>query len=307
VEGAHRDRIVLELKGSAAPHGIELTSFENFVEHFSRALVDFDRTGRAQRTKRGGRRTAREEQIVAFRLVHLRPSSAILELEPIAHEEDPDQQKLPSELLSSVNLRAMLAAVEDPSAAVEPDVTESLGAARRALGPDGRFTVALPGVNGTAEQRVVIDKERVEELTARRPRRRRTAKRITGWLHMVDFEDPPKVGIRTSAGIEWVCRYEDELEEEVLALLKRTVWATGQGVLTSSRRGEFTIEEIHAVDEYVQSELFEEERRPLDELRAEQEVVAPQGWAVFADPEWDDDEEGSASYLQAVLGSEPTR
>jgi hypothetical protein len=306
VRESHDDRIILELTGSAAQHGIALTSFESFVEHFRRALIDFDRAGRAERTKRGGHLTTREEQLVAFRLVGLRPGSAIVEMEPIAPEDEAEQQALPSELLALANLRGLVEAVESASAEVEPDVTESLGAARRALGTDGAIAVVFGSSNRKRQpKRVVIDERRVEDLAARRPRRRRTANRITGWLHMVDFEDPPKVGVRTSAGVEWICRYDDELEPVVLGLLKRNVWAKGHGVLTSSRRGEFTIEEIDAVDEYVQSELFEQERRPLEELRAEQDVGTPQGWNVFADPEWDDEDEASARFLETVLGPEP--
>lgn len=300
------ERIVLELTGAAAQRGIALPNFESFLEHFRRALVDFDRAGRAERTKRGGRPTTREEQIAAFRLVGLRPGSAIVEMEPIAPEDAGEQQALPSELLALANLRALLAAVQDPEAAVEPDVTESLSAARRALGHDGRIAVVVESPGGREPpQRVVIDARLVDDLDARRPRRRRTADRITGWLHMVDVEEPPKVGIRTSAGLEWVCRYDDDLEPLVLGLLKRNVWARGHGVLTSPRRGEFKIEEIEAIDEYLQTELFEYERRPLGELRAEQDVDAPQGWNVFADPEWDDDDEASARFLETVLGPEP--
>jgi hypothetical protein len=163
-------RIVLKLEGAEAQRGIPLTALENFVERFSRALVDFDRTRRGQQTRKSGRRTAREELVVGFRVVELRPGSAIMELEPLTIEEagQADEPILHVEMLAVENLRALLDAVENSDTPLDPDVTQSLEAARRSLGAEGRIGVSLEAESG--DRRVLIDEVRVEELAGRKPR-----------------------------------------------------------------------------------------------------------------------------------------
>jgi hypothetical protein len=148
----------------------------------------------------------------------------------------------------------------------------------------------------------VIDEDRVKELQARKPRAVQAVTQVSGRLHMVDV-DPYRVGIRTSTGFDWLCRFPEELEDRILGLIKRNVTASGAGVRTSAARGEFEIHAIEPLEEYEQTELFSLERRPLDELLAGH-GIEPQGWDFFADPDWEDDE-SSARYLAAVLEPEP--
>jgi hypothetical protein len=294
-------KILLTLRGSEAQRGLPLSALESFLERFSRALVDFDRSRRGQATRKSGRRTAREEHVVGFRVVELRPGSAIMELEPLtdatADEESPT---LEVEMLAVENLRSLMSALDDEQQALDPDVTQSIEAARRALGRDG--TISLEMSRGqTSLSRVLIDELRVEQLAARKPRREEIVSHVAGLLTMVDIEPPFRVAIRASNNVKWNCRYNPELEKRVTALLKHHVSARGSGVRVNARRGYFEIENLEEVKEFEQTPLFSVERRPLDALLREQEITRPQGWRAFADPEWNEDDEGSAVYLRSLL------
>lgn len=299
------ERIFLELEGSEAAHGISLLSLESFMKNFRRALVDFDRSQSGERTRREGRRRLREEWVTAFRVIGLQPGSTRLELEPIAPRQqdrfDGDQERIDAEFLAAQNLRALIDAIASVEP-LEPDVTEAVAAARRTLGVDGQIGVVFAG-GPQKERRVVIDGQRIEELRTRRQRAIQTVTRVSGRLHMVDV-DPFRVGIRTSSGVEWICEYTSELEGQIIELLKLNVAAHGHGVLTSQGRGHFQIETIEPIGEYEQTELFSVERRPLAELLA-RHGLEPQGWDVFADPDWQDDED-SKRFLEALLDGEST-
>src|SRR5207244_1481407 len=101
-----------------------------------------------------------------------------------------------TETLAVQNLRSLLDAIEGAEP-IEPDVTEALAAARRALGPGGRIGVVLRG--RAPKRRVEIDAARITELAARKSRAVQAATHITGRLHMVDV-DPLRVGIRSPSG-----------------------------------------------------------------------------------------------------------
>jgi len=120
---------------------------------------------------------------------------------------------------------------------------------------------------------------------------------IAGRLHLVDLE-PDRVGIRTAAGVEWACRYSEELEERIKGLIDRIVWVEGCGTMTSPLRGALTIDRIEAV-ESEQSALFT--LIPVDEdaLLARRGIAAPQGLEALSDPEWEDDTD--EAYLAALL------
>jgi hypothetical protein len=291
------DKIVLKLEGADARRGLPLSALENFVERLSRALVDFDRSQRGQQTRKSGRRTAREEHLIGFRVVEMRPGSAIMELEPLASDEE-EGGAFEVETLAIANLRAFLDAVESSEKLLDPDVTQSIEAARRALGADGRIGVAMSSDHD--RRNVVIDEHRVEEIAQRRPRRQELVNHVSGQLTMVDIEPPFRVAIRSSNGVRWNCRYPQDLEQLVASLLKHQVSAGGSGVLVNARRGYFEIETLEEIQEFEQTPLFSIERRPLAELLREQAVTRPQGWAAFADPDWREGEEDEL-YVRTLM------
>jgi hypothetical protein len=294
-------RVVLTLEGADAQRGLPLTALENFVDRFSRALVDFDRSRTGHPTRRTGRRTAREELLLAFRVIGLNPGSAIIELEPVtAPQETP--QLAEAEMIAVENLRSFLDAVRSVETPIDPDVTQSIEAARRALGQGGRIGVALAG-DPRERRRVTIDQKRVEELASRRPKQQEIVAQVTGQLTMVDIEPPFRVAIRATNGVKWNCRYPQDLEERITSLLKKHVIAHGTGVRVNAKRGYFEIAALEEIRDFEQTELFTTKPRPLDALLREQNVLRPQGWAVFADPEWQDDP-ASAEYLDALLPEE---
>jgi hypothetical protein len=273
-----------------------LASLEAFVDRLSRALVDFDRARHGQLTKRTGRRSSREELVVGFRVVSLKPGSAIMELEPSL----PDEQAeiVHAETLAMENFRALLNVIEDKDEPLDPDVTQSVEAARRALGIGGRIGVLMTAEH--AERRILIDEARVDELASRRPKREKLVTQISGRLTMVDIEPPFRVAIRATNGAKWNCRYPPELEPRVTQLLKKHVVARGAGVAVSQARGYFEIEQLEELEEFSQTELFTVERVPLEALVREKRLHGAQGWDAFADPNWEDDE-SSEAYLEALL------
>jgi hypothetical protein len=295
---SHGARVTLELDGAEARNGVALASLEAFIDQFRRALVDFDRSRRAERTRRGGHPSSREQWVTAFRIVSLRRGSAIIELEPI-EPATAEQEQIEAEMLAVANLGSFIDVI-DSAEPLEPDVTESIAAARRALGDGGRIGVVL--ARGRKRRRVVIDEARIEDLRERKPRHPKVVTQVAGRLHMIDV-DPLRVGIRAADGVEWTCRYAPELEPRVRELLKLSVIAAGEGVVTSAGRGEFEIRSVEAVGDYGQTQLFAFDRRPLEDLLASQ-GVRPQGWDFFADPEWQDDE-SSKRFLDALLDEEP--
>lgn len=288
---------MLKLEGADADRGLPLSALENFVERLSRALVDFDRSSRGQQTRKSGRRTAREEHVVGFRVLEMRPGSAVMELEPLASNAE-EGVPIDAETLAVANLRALLDAVESPETPLDPDVTQSIEAARRALGAGGRIEVSLPADH--ARRSVLIDEARVDELAGRKPRRQELVSQVSGKLTMVDIEPPFRVAIRSPSGARWNCRYPQELEERVLSMLKHQVLAAGSGVLVNARRGYFEIAVLEELKEFEQTSLFSIQRRPLDALLQEQAVTRPQGWDAFADPDWRDTPDDDF-YVQTLM------
>src|SRR6266567_2202735 len=98
-------------------------------------------------------------------------------LEPVRTQPLDQEQLEGGESLAAQNLRSFLDAIESIEP-LEPDVTEALAAARRALGPNGRIGVVLAG--RPRRRRVEIDAARVAELAARKSRAVQTATHVTG-------------------------------------------------------------------------------------------------------------------------------
>ena len=272
------EKVIIELKGAKAERGLPLANFEAFVEHFRKALTDYDRQTRGEPTRRSGHLNVREEIVSAFRLTAVRPGSTILELEPIPRDEvEPDdgQEEIPgAELLSLITLRSMLAAV-DSEEQMDPAVTESLSDARRTLGNNGRMTFKLR--NGRAHARpVVIDEKRIRRLEGRAKKREPRPLMVSGRLHRIELE-PDKVGIRSPAGVDWTCRYPADLEQSVKGLLDSIVSVRGVGSQSTAQRGTLTIEEIHAVPQFEQTPFFTFETEPLEALMARQGIEPRRG------------------------------
>jgi len=271
-------KVIIELTGSKAQHGMPLASFEQFIENFRRALIDYDRQKVGKPTRRAGNLNVREQIVTAFRLTAVRPGSTILELEPIPRDEveqldDPEQEALPgAELLSTITLRALLDDVEQ-DAELDPSITESLSEARRSLGANGR--IAVRG-HREPKHRVVIDETRIRQLEqrARRPQPRTLT--VSGRLHRIELE-PDKVGVRSPAGVDWTCRYPSDLEATVKALLDTVVTVRGVGYQSTAQRGSLDIDAIQAVPQFEQTAFFTEEPVPLEELMAQQGLEVRHG------------------------------
>lgn len=280
----HPDRVILELTGSEAVDGLPLANFAAFIDDFRRALREFDRQRGARPTRRGGHPTAREDLVTAFRLVTFKPGSALVELEPIAPPPADEAQETieGAELLPLQTLRAFVETIarDDP---LDPAVTAPVAGARRALGADGKISIAIRrGRRG--ERAVVIDEARVEKLERRARRYAPRRMQISGRLHMIDVE-PDRVAIRAADGIDWVCHYPEELESRVKALVDTTVWARGLGRLTGASRGTLSIDQLEPVDDYEQTPLFTFERIAVEDLMAQQGVRGPQGRGSLLPPD----------------------
>lgn len=218
-------------------------------------------------------------------------------LEPIT--EDDAEELFPGEgSLAIENLRALLDDIEKDSV-LDSDVLDALERARSALGGDGAFNVAEVQDGGVC-RRITIDADRMSLLRERATRREPNLVRISGRLHMIDLEPPLKVGIRSTDGIDWICRYEAEFEPKVKALLDSNVWVSGTGTLTGAQRGTLEIEDIRPVSEFEQSPLFTPERVSVEDLLAQQGIRGPQGEEALGLPTEVTDEE-LEDYLNALL------
>ena len=272
-----RDHIELRLTGEEAQRGLPLANLAAFLESIRRALRDFDRSRQGQRTQRGGHPTSREELVTAFRLVEFHPGSAIMELEAIPSEQTDAELVPDTEPLPVSNLLALLSVVQGGDDFLPPAVTTSIESARRTLGPNGRIEI---NVNARARTRrrahAVIDAHTVEALELRAEQKASTHLRIVGRLHMLD-DEPRKVGIRASDGVDWICSYPHDLEEQVLDLMRARVVAQGLGVKTTTNRGRLDIEGIESVERFEQSELFTLERVPIARLLHQQGLSAGVG------------------------------
>jgi hypothetical protein len=286
-------QITLTIKGARAQRGVSLSDFESFIDGFLAALSDYDRAGRGEATRKSGHPDRRAEAVTAFRLIGFQTGSGIATIEPELVAADDDQLPLADVPLSFLTLTAL---AEDLHARrnVPDPVRESLGKACRAAGPDGSFAIEGAGIRDP----LVIDRSLLDRLaqtaSANEPE---AIASVAGRLHLVDLE-PDRVGIRTAGGVEWACRYPEELEERIKGLIGRIVWVEGHATMTSPLRGTMTIDRIEAV-ESEQSALFTVIPVDEDVLLARQGIVGPQGLETLSDPGWEDGTDDA--YLAALL------
>lgn len=292
----HNDNeITLTIRGARAQRGVSLSDFESFIDSFLAALRDYDRAGRGEQTRKSGHPDKRAEAVTAFRLVGFQTGSGIATIEPEAPTTDDEQIAVHDVPLSLMTLRDLVTDLGSETRLAEP-VVEALSKACRAVGQDGAFVVDM---GATSKPPLVVDSDLLGRIaSAGGDRSEGNIPSVSGRLHMLDLE-PDRLGIRTARGVEWSCRYPEQLEQRAKSLLDRVVWAEGIGRLTSPLRGSMTIERIEPVDELDQSALFTTE--PVDEkhLLVQQGIAAPQGLDALSDPEWD--EETDDAYLAALL------
>ena len=289
--------IILRLEGSRAEHGVSLSDFESFIDSFLSALRDFDRGRRGEPARKSGHPERRAEAVTAFRLVHFAPGSGIATIAPDRRASSGDEPLPLDEIpLAVENLRALIDQI-DAGAAVSEPVTEALGRACRALGSDGSIEVEFPPEIRPAPGTIDLPRlERAGRLPQAGPAE---VHNVSGRLHLLDVE-PDRLAIRTASGVDWTCKYPEELESTVTRLIGQVVWAQGDGQLTSPLRGTMTIERVESVEQGEQATLFTPEPTPDSDLLARHGITGPQGLAALADPGWDED--ADRAYLEALTG-----
>lgn len=291
-------RIVLTLCGENAKRGVALDGLETFIDEFRRALREFERTlsAREHEVGRMGQPGGRSKAATGFRLVHFKIGSGIAELEPI-ELDGIGEQLAPTEPASSQNLRLLLEAVRDRRP-MSPRVVDALDGARKALGGDGSFGVEFASRKGST---VYVDKQQIERLEAAasyavEPREMM----VSGMLHLIETEQPGKVEIRATDGVNWTATYDPSLKPTVLRLVDSVIRANGVGAITAHNRGQMELRAVELLPKFEQTDLFTREQIPTAELERQQGISRPQGLVAFQDPDWVDDE-ASRDYLAMVL------
>lgn len=295
--------VVLDLHGARAREGVDIDALETFLAHFRSALREYARAGQGAIPRKGGRPFAREAAASAFRLVEFRTGSGIATLAP-ALMTNGDAEDLPlddtGEALAVATLCGLLGAVDAEERLPAP-VVEALSSARKSMGEDGSFGVAVRGDRQVS--RVLIDRNRIKRLHRPEAETEDATVNVTGRLHMIEADPPSRrVGIRAQDGIDWACTYPDHLHPVVTTLIERLVRITGSGRRMTAATGRLHIERLDAVPEHAQDALFTIDTIPAAQLRAEQQIGTPQGLGAFVDDEWQDDEE-SRLFLEATLGT----
>ncbi len=291
--------VLLDLHGTKATRGVDLDAFQSFLEHFRRALREYERARSASEpVGRTGRPTVRSELLTGFRLVRFREGSGQAALEPV---EQYIGEATIGEPAPTRNLRALLRAVED--GLLPPLVADALDRARKGMGDDGVFGVVLRSQPG---KRVEIDANTIRRLEGTGPSDSEPTMAeltVSGFLHLIEVYDPVHVAIRAADGTEWRCEYDAFLEGKVLSLVKSRVWATGIGRRTGLKSGVMILHEIQALPHFEPTPLWSDEPRSADELAIERGITGPQGLRALEDPEWEDDERERA-FLALVLGAD---
>jgi hypothetical protein len=292
------DEVTLTLTGERAQRGLALADLESFVDAFARALRDYDRAQRGEETRKAGHPERRAAAAAAFRLVRLEPGSAVVTLVADRVENTDHQLDLDDAPLALSTLAALVADVAAQHA-ISDDVLDDLDRARRSCGEDGAIALKLPPKIATARH-VTIDRDALEQLKRSRPADRSTGTAISGRLYAVNLE-PDRLAIRAPDGVEWACRYSEDLERSVRALLGEVVWAAGEGRLTAALRGTMRITQIQLAVRERETELFVHDHPHPDELLASQGVSEPQGLDRLGAQEWTGDE-ADERYLAAMFG-----
>lgn len=296
---ASNQRITLELHGSRTVRGVALDGLEGFIDQFRRALREFERTASAREHEIGrtGSPGSRTKAATGFRLVNFRVENpGVAELEPL-ELTDAEDQLVATEPASSQNLRQLLEAVS-AERALSPRVIEALDGARKHLGHDGRFGFVF-GPPKTSP--FYVDGARIARLQAAATLDTESKEiRVTGRLHLVGVEEPGKVEVRASDGVNWTCTYDPALKETVKRHLDSVVIARGVGRRTAYNRGSMELRGVEPLPKFEQTLLFTTHAVPTAELEEQQGITRPQGLAALQDPNWVDDE-ASREYLAMVF------
>jgi hypothetical protein len=276
----------LELRGENAQQGIELDSLERFIDKFRDALRDFERSASAREhlIGRGGHPDARSMAATRFRLVGYKIGSAILDLADPIIESETDALDTDAEGPATQNLRSLLDSLD--AGDLDSVVVDALDEARRTLGEHGRFDVKV----AKRHQVTHIDTNSISRLRARcltSPSPQPVT--VFGRLHLIASEGN-RVEIRATDHYNWKCSYDPKLEEKVIPLITKRVWATGLGTRERANRGALTLEDIGALPEYEMTSLFTDEVVSTEDLQAEQGVDGPQGIAALGVPDIPQDE-----------------
>ncbi|HUF59599.1 MAG TPA: hypothetical protein VMR89_08995 [Actinomycetota bacterium] len=298
------EQVTLILQGGRAERGIVLSAFDGFVTHFVRALRYHHRTSSTVDVRRPGRPMSDEELATAFRLVELRPGSAIAVLEPAAIDDETTETLTPPPPpLAWRNLTGLIEAIEAEEP-IDASVTDELESALRSLGTKPRLVVRVQSPGRKLEQ--VLDRARIKKIRSRLPQvtaRTSVETAVTGILHAIDLE-PDRLAIRTPKGVDWPCFYPSDFETDVLSLVGRRVMVRGEVIAEPGRKRALQIIDIREVPEPEQTTLFTEAPVSLESLLVDQGVTRPQGLSRFSDPAWEDNEESNL-FLSAVLGELP--
>lgn len=292
-----RTQITLRLEGSRAERGVTLSDFESFIDNFLSALRDFDRGRRGEPPRKSGHPERRAEAVTAFRLVRFEPGSGIATIEPEALIPAADDRLPLDDVPISAETLCALVDELDAGATMSPPVTGALEKACRSLGSEGSIAIEFPPQLRASPAR--IDIRTIAQAASIDQIEPAEVRSVSGRLHLLDVE-PDKLAIRTSTGVDWTCRYPEELESTVKGLVGQIVWATGTGRLTSPLRGTMTIEHVETVQQGEQSPLFTTTPTADADLLVAQGISGPQGLASLADPEWNDDNDDA--YLEALTG-----
>ncbi|HVE68254.1 MAG TPA: hypothetical protein VNB64_06710, partial [Solirubrobacteraceae bacterium] len=247
-------RIVLTLSGAKAKRGVELDGLEGFIDHFRRALREFERTisARAHEVGRMGPPGERSRVATGFRLVDFKTGSGVAQLEPLELDH-PDGTLVRDEPRSSETLRLLVEAVRERRP-MSPRVVDALEGARKALGGDGSFGIAFSSQD---EEPFYIDEEQIQRLHAAasfdsEPR----DVVVSGKLHLIEVEPPGKVEIRAADGVNWSCTYAEDMKATVLRCVDTVVRAHGVGVRTAHGRGTMELKGVEPLPKFEQTPLF---------------------------------------------------
>lgn len=293
-------RVVLDLHGTRALAGVEIDALEAFLRGLRTALREYDRSRRGTIARRGGGLDARDLAATEFRLVDFRVGSGIATLEPLGPQAADMALADVGDDLSIINLGALLEAIDRDERLPVP-VVEALDGARRSIGDDASFGVRVEG-SRLERARVEIDQTRMQRLKGPVKEEGESAVTVAGQLHRIEVDQPGRhVGIRAQNGVDWTCTYGDELHELVTTLIERLVRVEGVGRKVTALTGRLRIDRLTSVPEHTQEPLFSVKPVPIERLREEQGISAPQRLESLVDQEWEDDE-ASRRFLEATLG-----
>lgn len=117
VSRGEQETVVLELSGSEARRGLPISTLESFFEEIIRSLRAFDRGARLEPALRSGQPSRRDKLVTAFRVVGLKPGSAIITLEPDSTTTDGELNAVDPGSVALANLEALMAPTPQSAAA----------------------------------------------------------------------------------------------------------------------------------------------------------------------------------------------